>query len=247
VPERTGGSPDGPRWLTDDVDAPARPPLTRRRIVMAGLALVEAEGLDALTMRRLAGALDVTPMSLYNHVADKAELIDVMLDYVIGDIVKACAEDRGTWEEKLRALVCRNYDLWVRHPGLARIYTEGVTMGPNGLAQVEHALGILREAGFNDEDAADAFYLLWHYQVASVLVARARPVDASMRSGRSDGSAESRIQLYFSALPVSEIPNVAALASHLNGGNFEFGLEVLLSGLRGRLTMAPAPARSKKN
>lgn len=246
MPERTGGSPDGPRWLTEDADAPARPPLTRRRIVMAGLALVEAEGLDALTMRRLAAALDVTPMSLYNHVADKAELIDVMLDYVIGDIVKACAEDQGTWEDRLRALVRRNYQLWLRHPGLVRIYTVGVTMGPNGLAQVEHALGILREAGFNDEDAADAFYLLWHYQVASVLVGRAKPVDVTMRTGRSDGSAESRIRLYFSALPVGDIPNVVALASHLDGGNFEFGLEILLSGLRARLAPAPPPPKSTK-
>jgi AcrR family transcriptional regulator len=213
---------------------------------MAGLSLVEAEGLDALTMRRLAAALDVTPMSLYNHVADKAELIDVMLDYVIGDIVKACAEDQGSWEARLRALACRNYELWRRHPGLARIYTEGVTLGPNGLAQVEHALGLLREAGFNDEDAADAFYLLWHYQVASVLVGRARPVDATMRTGRSDGSAESRIALYFSALPMGEIPNVVALASHLNGGNFEFGLDILLSGLRTRLAAAPAPKKSTK-
>lgn len=246
MPERAGGSPDGPRWLTDDVDAPARPPLTRRRIVMAGLALVESEGLDALTMRRLAATLDVTPMSLYNHVADKAELIDVMLDYVIGDIVKACAEDEGTWEERLRALVRRNYQLWLRHPGFARIYTEGVTMGPNGLAQVEHALGVLREAGFNDEDAADAFYVLWHYQVSSVLVARARPLNAAMRTGRSDGSAKSRIQLYFSALPVSEIPNVVALASHLDGGNFEFGLDILLSGLRARLAASRVPAKAKK-
>jgi TetR/AcrR family tetracycline transcriptional repressor len=209
---------------------------------MAGLALVEAEGLDALTMRRLAAALDVTPMSLYNHVADKAELIDVMLDYVIGDIVKACAEDQGTWEERLRALVRRNYQLWLSHPGLARIYTEGVTMGPNGLAQVEYALGILREAGFDDEDAADAFYLLWHYQVASVLVARARPVDAARRTGRSDGTGESRVRLYFSALPTSEIPNVVALAGHLDGGNFEFGLDILLSGLRARLAGPPAPS-----
>ena len=245
MPERAGGS-DGPRWITDDVEAPARPPLTRRRIVLAGLALVESEGLDALTMRRLAATLDVTPMSLYNHVADKAELIDVMLDYVIGDIVKACAEDEGTWEERLRALVWRNYELWRQHPGLARVYTEGVTMGPNGVAQVEYALGVLREAGFDDEDAADAFYLLWRYQVASVLVARARPVDPARRTGRSDGTAESRIRLYFSALPMSEIPNVVALAGHLDGGNFEFGLDVLLSGLRSRLAGPPAPATSKK-
>lgn len=245
MPERAGGS-DGPRWITDDLDAPARPPLTRRRIVMAGLALVEAEGLDALTMRRLAATLDVTPMSLYNHVADKAELIDVMLDYVIGDIVKACAEDEGTWEERLRALVWRNYELWRQHPGLARVYTEGVTMGPNGLAQVEYVIGLLRDAGFNDEDAADAFFLLWHYQVASVLVARARPVDPARRAGRSDGTSESRIRLYFSALPMSEIPNVVALAEHLDGGNFEFGLEVLLSGLRARLAGPSTPAKSTR-
>jgi TetR/AcrR family tetracycline transcriptional repressor len=247
VPDRAGGSSSGPRWLTDEADAPARPPLTRRRIVMAGLALVEAEGLEALTMRRLASALDVTPMSLYNHVADKAELIDVMLDYVIGDIVKACADDQGTWEERMRVLVRRNYELWLRHPGFARIYTEGVTLGPNGLAQVDYALGVLRQAGFADEEAADAFYVLWQYQVASVLVARAKPMDASMRAGRSDGSADRRIQLYFSALPVSQIPNVAALAPYLDGGDFEFGLEVLLSGLRARLAASRDAAEVSPN
>ena len=225
-----------PRWITrDDDEKPVRQPLTRRRIVLAALGLAESEGLAAISMRRVAAALDVTPMSLYNHVADKAELLDLMLDYVIGDLVRASAGDTGTWEERLRTVARRNYALWCRHPVFAHIYTEGVTMGPYGLANTERVVGILRDAGFTDEDAANAFFVLWQFSMASVLVAPAKPVDPSQRDARSDGTPEGRIRTYFSALPVSEIPNLVAVAPYLTGGSFEYGLDLIISGLKSRL------------
>ena len=129
-----------PRWLARAEDeVPGRAALTRRRIVLAALQLVETHGLDALTMRRVAAALQVTPMSLYNHVCDKAELVDLMVDFIIGDVVEAAAKDVGDWECRLRKLVERNYQMWREHPGFVKVYTEGVTMGPNGLANVEMA------------------------------------------------------------------------------------------------------------
>lgn len=244
VPDQSARSPRPPRWVTDDApDKPVRQPLSRRRIVLAALALTEREGIAALTMRGVASALDVTPMSLYNHVADKGELLDLMLDYVFGDVVRASAEDTGTWEDRLRAVVRRNHDLWRRHPVFAQVYLDGVTCGPYGLANIERILGILREAGCNDEDAAAAFFSLWHFSVASILVGPAKPVDPSRRGRGSDGTRDGRIDTYFSALPVSEIPNVAALALHLNPDCFEFGLELIISGLRERLATAQPQAR----
>ena len=216
--------------------------------MLAALALTEEEGIAALTMRRVATALEVTPMSLYNHVADKAELLDLMLDYVLGDVVRASVGDTGSWEERLRAVVRRNHYLWKKHPVFAQVYLDGVTVGPHGLANIERIVGILREAGFSDEDAADAFFSLWHFSVASILVGPAKPVERERRASHSDGTRQGRIETYFSALPVDEIPHVAAVALHLNPDCFEFGLELLLSGLRGRLETTPratAPASRK--
>jgi AcrR family transcriptional regulator len=237
MPDRTAKpSSRPPRWITHETEEkPVRQPLTRRRVVLAALALAEEEGLGALTMRRAAAALQVTPMSLYNHVADKAELIDLMLDYVIGDVVRASADDTGPWHHRLRMLARRNHQMWREHPGFARVYTEGVTLGPYGLAITERCVGILREAGFGDGDAADALRILWNYSIASVLVAPVKPVDHSERGVRSDGTGQGRIETYFSALPVDEIPNLAAVAGHLAGDSFEFGLELIMSGLQARL------------
>lgn len=228
--------PGSPRWVTDEApDKPVRQPLTRRRIVLAALALVESEGMTALTMRRVATALEVTPMSLYNHVADKAELLDLMLDYVIGDLVRASEHDTGTWEERLRAIARRNHDLWRSHQVFAQVYVDGVTIGPYGLANIERIIGILRDAGFTDDDAAQAFVVLFHYSVAAMLVGQAKPVDHSRRDRRSDGTPDDILDLYFSALPRSEIPNTVAAVAHMPRDAFEFGLELILDGLRQRL------------
>src|SRR5215210_1429095 len=191
APNRSAKGSSRPRWITHDADEkPVRQPLTRRRVVMAALALAEEEGLEAITMRRVAASLQVTPMSLYNHVADKAELVDLMLDYVIGEDVQVPVDDSGTWQERLTRLMRRNHDLWRRHPGFARVYTEGVTLGPYGLEHTERCVRVLREAGFTDPDAAEGLRVLWNYTIASVLVAPVRPVDRAQRDGRSDGTAE---------------------------------------------------------
>lgn len=229
------------RWITDVTqDKPVRQPLSRRRVVLAALALAEQEGLEAVTMRRVAAELDVTAMSLYNHVADKAELLDLMVDYVIGDVVRASGEDAGPWDERLRTWVLRNRDLWRQHPMFARIYTEGVTIGPHGLANIERGVGILREAGLSDRDAGGAFLVLWRYTLGSVLLAPARPVDPSHRVGPRDETPQGRIETYFSALPMEEIPNVVAGLAHFAGGSFDLGLELIICGLRERVAAADA-------
>ncbi|MGI8685863.1 MAG: TetR/AcrR family transcriptional regulator C-terminal domain-containing protein [Acidimicrobiales bacterium] len=228
--------PSRPRWITDDTpERPVRQPLSRRRIVHAALAVAESDGLAGLTMRSVASSLHVTPMSLYNHVADKAELIDLMLDFVIGDVVRASERDTGTWDERLEVLVRRYHALWERHPGFAQVYLDGVTIGPYGLANMERIIAILREAGLDDDEAAEAFATLWHFSVASMLVGRARPVDRSKRGDHSDGTRQGLIDTYFSALPVDDIPNVSAVARYLVADSFEFGLQLFLDGLRARL------------
>ncbi len=236
TPAATAGANGKPRWLgLEEDEPPARQPLSRRRIVLAALSLVEEHGLEGLTMRRVASALDVTPMSLYNHVSDKAELIDLMVDFILADVVTAARDAQGAWTDKVRVLARHTYDVWRAHPGFARVYMDGVTIGPNGLANIERMIGLLRDAGFSDQDAAHGFFLLYHYVISSMLVASARPASLQARDQRSDGTRESRLSLYFSALPEEDIPNVAAVAGNLAGADFEFGLDVLLAGLQTRL------------
>jgi AcrR family transcriptional regulator len=226
----------------DAEEAPPRPALTRRRIVRAALELVEKHGLDALTMRRVASALKVTPMSLYNHVADKAELVDLMVDFIIGDVVDRSDEDKGDWESKLRAQCKRNYDVWKAHPGIVRVYAEGVTLGPNGLANLEHAINILREAGFSDEDAGGAVMMLYRWSMATLLVGRTRPVSRDQPLPPVPTSKQDRLDTYFAALPRDQIPNIEATVMFLAGTSIDFGLDMIIAGLRARLAATTGAA-----
>ena len=213
---------------------------------MTALKLVEQHGLDALTMRRVASALKVTPMSLYNHVADKAELVDLMVDFVIGDVVAQSANDQGDWEARLRAQAKRNHDIWRRHPGVVRVYAEGVTLGPNGLANMDWALGLLLEAGFDEQGAAAAFLLLYRWSMATLLVGRTRPVSRSYEGTPPNvaGSKSDRMQALFSARPLEEVPNVEATMMYLSGTSIDFGLDIIMAGLKARLA-STAEAHAK--
>jgi AcrR family transcriptional regulator len=236
-------SSDQPRWLAHEREdeQPVRQPLSRRRIVDAALALVEEHGLAGLTMRRVASELAVTPMSLYNHVSDKAELIDLMVDLILGDVVADPLDEEIAWQEQMRRVAWAMFRVWSAHPGFARVYCEGVTAGPNGLATIERVLRILRQAGFADEDAAHGFFLLWHYTMASLLVAPTRPVSLHARSRRSDGTARGRQELYFSALAPTDIPNLIAVGDYMSGSDFDFGLNMVLAGLEQRRTTHSRP------
>ena len=225
-----------PRWLADDPPPkPVRDPLTRRRIVQAGLDIVERQGLAGLTMRRVAAEVGASPMALYNHVADKAELIDLMVDAIVGDVVEGSKHDTGDWVDKMRAVTRRNHAMWGAHPGFAVVYTEGVTIGPNGLANMEHPIQVLRDAGFDDADAAYAFLMLYHYSIASLLIAPVKALDPGERTSRSDGTLQDQVRRYFGAVEPEQIPNVLGVAPWLVQDSFEFGLEVILNGLQQRL------------
>jgi TetR/AcrR family tetracycline transcriptional repressor len=150
-------------------------------------------------------------------------------------VVAESALDEGDWEAKLRAQAWRNHNMWRAHPGIVRVYAEGVTMGPNGVANVEHALGILRQAGFSDEESGAAFMLLYRWSMATLLVGRTRPVSRHVEPPPVPRTKEDRLRAYFSALPIEEIPNIEATVVHMSGSSIEFGLDIIISGLKERL------------
>lgn len=197
----------------------------------AALRLVDEQGLAALTMRALATDLEVSPMALYNHVRDKEELLDLMLDLMLGEV--DCSPTEGDWIAQLRTLVCSFHQALSAHHQLAKVYGNQVRIGPHGLVLIERVIGLLLEAGFSRPDAASAFLTLYTYTVGRHVMGRTAPFPGANPQDASE---------YYAALPPEQIPSIRAVGRHLGGvhrpGIFEYGLDMLLAGLRSKLAIA---------
>ena len=226
---RQGGRNRPTAWVGfEEPAAPERVPLTRRRIVEAAVALVDGDGLAVLSFRRLAAELAVTPMAIYGHVADKDQLLDLMLDYVLGEVDLSPAHPEPL--VALRALILDVDRLFERHRGMARIYGGSVRLGPNGLRVIDAVLGHLLAAGLRPKAAAAAFLDLYGYTVGHHQLGRVAP--------ESPGAGEGgKASPFLSALPAVEVPHLARAGRYLFSGppraeRFERGLDLLLDGLR---------------
>lgn len=226
-----------PRWLAEPSgDDRERLPITRRRLVEAALRLVDEQGLQALTFRRLATELGASPMSAYAHVRNKDELLDLMLDHVLGEIdLRPTGSD---WTAQLRAMFRSYHKVLLSHPGIARIYSDNVKIGPNGLRAIERTMAVLRDAGFSPASATNAFFALFNYTIGYHQIGRVNPLEGAPHD-RVEARAARAVTTYFSALPPDEVPTVVSLAPYFSGTKgrrrFEFGLDVLLAGLEARM------------
>jgi AcrR family transcriptional regulator len=123
--------------------------LTVERIVQTGIEIADAEGLAAVSMRRVAERLGVGTMSLYTYVPSKAELVDVMFDRVVGSAVRA--EVTGGWREKLTAMARSDWDLYQRHPWLLQVMAMSrPPLGPGSIASYEHNLRAVDGIGLTE-------------------------------------------------------------------------------------------------
>lgn len=132
---------------------PGRSGLTVRTIVSKAIELADAQGLEAVSMRQVADALKVGTMSLYTHVPGKAELTDLMLDTVYGQLyedVDAPTRRPGGWRASLRFIAERNWDLYQRHPWLLHLVTGRPVIGPNASLKYEAELRPLDTLGLTD-------------------------------------------------------------------------------------------------
>src|SRR5690349_9083372 len=112
--------------------ATARHPLSRDRVLDAAIAFADAEGLEALSMRKLAQALGVEAMSLYNHVSSKADLVEAMVDRVVGEI--ELPDPAGDWEAAVRTCAVSAHEAFLRHP-----WACGPALGPGSMPTGETA------------------------------------------------------------------------------------------------------------
>src|SRR5512133_3166426 len=137
-------------------DRPAKPALSRDAIVDAALQIVRAEGIDALSMRRLAQALDTGPASLYVYVAKQAELWELLFDAALASVTTE-PTDPERWREQLHELATRMVHMMaVEYPGMARLAMAHIPVGDNAMRVVESMLSLLKAGGVSDQSAAYA-------------------------------------------------------------------------------------------
>src|ERR1051325_5968816 len=134
-------------------DATVKERLSRERIVECAIALADAEGLEAVTIRRLAQDQGVTPMALYWHFKDKELLLDGIAERLLSDVVLPGPSGRP-WHEQLRDVLSALLVVLRAHPAVADLLKARVLLSEPGLTIAEHALRLLREAGFSAEQAA---------------------------------------------------------------------------------------------
>jgi TetR/AcrR family tetracycline transcriptional repressor len=216
--------PDPPWWRRrGDSPRAERKPLTRDAIVEAALAVLERDGLQGLSMRRLAQELGAGAASLYWHVGDKEELLSLMLDRIVGE-AEVIEPDPENWQEQVKEMLRATRRLMLKRRDAAQISLGRVPAGPNSLPVMERTLAVLAAAGLPARVisyAADMF----------ALFVGGFAFEESMGS-QGDPAA---LGEYFASLPRDRFPTLVALAGDLTKGGaderFEFSIELLVAGL----------------
>ncbi|MEV6388706.1 TetR/AcrR family transcriptional regulator C-terminal domain-containing protein [Nocardia xishanensis] len=201
--------------------------LTRERVLQAAVRLADEQGLGALSMRKLAQTVGVEAMSLYNHVANKDDLLDGIADLVVAEM--AVPEIGGDWRAALRTRAVSAHEVLRRHPWATGLIGSRVNVGPAMLRYIDATLGCLRSAGFTYQQADRA----WNAMDAHIYGFTLRESTFPLEPAEYISAAT----YFLPRIPESTHPHMNALTrlvidgEHDGVAEFEFGLELILDGL----------------
>jgi AcrR family transcriptional regulator len=223
-----------------DPRARRRAPLSRERVLRAAVLLADRGGIESLTMRNLGQKLGVEAMSLYNHVANKDDVLDGMVDLAFSEIDLPSAG--GDWRAAMRRRAISAREMLVRHPWAVGLMESRSTAGPASLRHHDSVIGSLRKAGFSIEMAAHAYSVMDSYIYGFALQQVNLPPGAREQAPEA---ARAFLQQFRS----DEYPNLAEMVEghamkpgYDYADEFEFGLDLILDGLE-RLRNAPHARR----
>lgn len=209
--------------------AEVRTRLSRERVLAAAVAFADERGIDSLTMRRLGEALGFEAMSLYNHVANKDELLDGMVDIVFGEV--GLPPGDVDWKTAMRRRAVSARQVLAHHRWAIGLMESRTSPGPATLRHHDAVIGCLRGAGFSVAMAAHAFSLLDSYVYGFALQEATLPFDTAEQTAEV-------AEMILSRLRPDEYPHLTELAvEHVlkpgydYGNEFEFGLDLILDGL----------------
>jgi AcrR family transcriptional regulator len=226
-----------------DLIAPAREPLTKERILQAAVALADEGGVDSLSMRRIAQELGVVPMALYKHVANKDEMLDGMVDAVVGEI-DPLLED-ADWKTTMRERVLSARRALLRHPWASQVIESRTNPTPMVIGYMDSMIGILRTGGFS----VDLTHHAMHAMGSRLLGFSQELFDDTP----DDPPAVQAIQAQWLAETYPNISEMVAAITHDDATvvglgcddqfEFEFALDLMLDGLE-RLRRSAGRSRS---
>jgi len=216
--------------------------LTLERIVSTAIELVDREGLDALSMRRLGAELNAGATTLYWHVKNKDELLDLALDQLFAELEPP--DPRLPWRDQLRELAGRTRRLLLRHRNLIMVIASRPTTGPNAVAAIDLLFGVVRRAGFPDDEVVPASLSLLNYtsgyavlEAASMSQFGAGADEATVRKALQESIEQT--MAFILTLPAERFPNVQLVGRRLvemdDDARFAYGLERMLDGLEADL------------
>jgi AcrR family transcriptional regulator len=230
---RRGGGP--PVWAREPRPVRGRgrsTPLTRDDLVGAALAIADADGFEAVSMRNVARRLGVGTMTLYSYVASKDDLLDLVFDELMGELLvpEPLPDD---WREAISAIARRTRDVWLRHPWIASSIGERSGFGPNAMRHVEQSLAAVELLGI---EGADAFAALGAVDDYALGHAMRRVAEETGRGREADRAV---MEAYWADMLASgEFPRIARIAEGAweldHDERFERGLRWVLDGIAAR-------------
>jgi len=206
----------------------SRAPLNRNRVLVAAVEIADDHGVGAVTMRAVASKLGVEAMSLYNHVANKDDILDGMVDLVVEQF--DLPQDAGHWREAMRRRAVSAHQVFGLHPWAPLLLDSRESSGPSRLRYFDWVLGTLLEAGFSIDDAMRAFSLLDSYIYGF-------GIEQFNLSADGDAASEERAAAILESIPAEQYPYLHQMASHAMQvgydaeADFSFGLDIILDGL----------------
>lgn len=213
-------------------DTPGRTTLTPRAVVDGPLSLADSEGLGAVTIRRLAKELGVTPMALYWHFRSKDELLEGMAAGVFEEIDPS-TDVSATWQEQLRALLGSVLDVLRAHPSTAILVSTRTVSSEGSLRVTEVTLDILGRGGFSPTEATQ---IARHALSAVTNLVSGEPGVVVREGSQGLLDARRRARLFLESLPPERYPRLVEAATPLSEGvdpdaYFAFGLDLLIAGI----------------
>ena len=212
-----------------DPSAKSRTPLNRERVLRAAIALADTGGIESLTMRKLGHELGVEAMSLYNHVTNKDDILDGIVDLVFSEI--AMPSGRADWKAAMHRRAISAREVLLRHPWATKLMQSRTKPGAATMRHHDAVLGSLREAGFTLDMAAHAYSVMDSYIYGFALQQMNLPLGTSENVARV-------AQDILRQLPADEYPHLAEMIiehgmkpGYAYADEFEFGIDLILDGL----------------
>lgn len=215
-----------------------KPGLTLHKIVAAAISVADRDGLDAVSMARVAAELGAAPMSLYRHVTSKDELLDLMTDTAWGPPPSGVAD--GDWRDKLSAWAWAMFTSMFRHPWALKVPVSGLPVYPNNVAWFEQGLAAFDGTPLTEQHKASVALLVSGY--VRIHASTAADIEAAMRAENAEDSGQAWMIKYRDIMTAIADPvRFPATARLLKSGVFDtadppedefaFGLERILDGI----------------